>query len=132
MMAWAETAGGEVVTVDPADQDWPDTTVTWWVRVLPEFVCVVLPEETDRPEPPGRSASAVYLPLPSRDGEPGSTTTVLPVISPGRARIPVASPFGPPSLVRDPRSDRRALRLALPDHPSTVVQGWTARIHLPD
>lgn len=132
VLAWAETAQGNAVTVAPTGPDWPEVALTWWVRVFRvSGDHVVLPEPAGRPDPSERPTVAVYLPLPSRDGEPGSTTTVTPTVFRGRGTPPPAAHLGVPGLLLDPRNGRRALRLVLPDGPTTVTWGWTVRVHLP-
>ncbi len=131
--ARATTADGTTVLAAPGEVGWPDDVVVWRLLTWPA---------TDV-----RGPVVWALPLPARDGEPGSSTTFT------RRREPVAAgvrgpgdrgrrptpPHGtptsgavPPSIVRDVRSGRRALRfLGLPPAgEGPVVDGVTVRVHL--
>jgi hypothetical protein len=131
VLAWAETERGEAVIAAPTGPEWPDTVMTWWVRVFRTAPDRELRHGSEGRPTPGEEPAAVYLALPSRDGERGSTTTVTPVTPSERAAVPPALPRGTPGLFRDSRTGRRVLRLALPETSMTVTRGWTVRVHLP-
>ncbi|HET9654839.1 MAG TPA: hypothetical protein VFP72_05770 [Kineosporiaceae bacterium] len=133
----AELAGALVAARDgdpaagavrPGDPSWPPTTLTWRIVLLPEAAAVPRPD--GRPPFP---ASALWLPLPGRDGEPGSTTTVtaLPDTLAERGSRGARCSVGP-ALVPGPRG-RRMLRLPLRPGPLPVAVrlGCTVRVHLP-
>jgi hypothetical protein len=114
--AWATDADGDAVGAAPQDPLWPETVLTWRVHLLPG----------------SGAATAVYLPLPGRDGEPGTSTTFTPLPVPDTGGGEPPRPR-PPAVVRDPRTGRRAARpLLLPDPAgAAVTRGCTVRVHLP-
>ncbi len=124
-LAWAQDVDGEPVLSAPGDARWPRAAVTWRVILLP---CA-------HGDPAADAATAIYLPMPGRDGEPGSATTFTPVYPSGQEAAGRRRCRGAPAtaVVRDPRSGRRALRIGIwpgrRQEPVTV--GCTVRVHLP-
>lgn len=126
-LAWALDGDGEPVTALPGGPDWPQTVITWRVLVLP------LPDD----DPGGAQPCAFHLPLPVRDGEPGTTTTFTPLAEgtvgrTGDRRTPLRGAPAP-ALVPAPAGSRRVLRAAAscgPGGPGGVL-GCTVRVHLP-
>lgn len=124
-LAWALDADGDAVTGGPGGPGWPETVITWRVLVLP------LPDD----EGGDPAECAFYLPLPGRDGEPGTATTLTPVSGRGAGRYAERLPGGrapaSPALVTGVSCPRRVLRMAVaPGHRPTAL-GCTVRVHLP-
>ncbi len=125
VLAWALDADGDPVLAGPDEPQWPAVAISWQLLLLPVHC------EDNLPEVP----VAVYLPLPGRDGEPGSTTTFTPLRSgPGGARtVRGARGATAPAVVRDPRTGRRAVRIGIApaDAGAATTTGCTVRVHLP-
>lgn len=133
-IAWASGPDGVPLQALPNDAAWPELSVVW--------SAVAYPALTTDERVYARSARPVtwYLPLPKRDGEPGSTTTFSPTLvrsnAAGGGPVP-ASPggrLGAATIVRHPRDGWRALRLpvAQPDHGVDLppIVGCAVRVHL--
>jgi hypothetical protein len=128
-LAWALDADGEAVTAAPGTGGWPETVLTWRLLMLP------------LPEASGPAQCAFHLPLPGRDGEPGTATTLTPASERG-AGLSTGSRAGwrpggrvstSAALVLGVTGSRRVLRMAMaPDHGGRLqVLGCTVRVHLP-
>lgn len=120
VLAWATDADGDAVVAGPEEPRWPTTVLTWRVHLVAAGDGV----------PPGTPV-AVYLPLPDRDGEPGTATTFTPLTARQRGSARSGRPPGPPAVVRDPRSGRRVVRIVLRGAPGGAPAGCTVRVHLP-
>lgn len=122
-VAWALDADGEPVTAAPGDAGWPLTGMTWRVVLLPG----------PGPVPDARPGTALYLPLPSRAGEPGSTTTTTPVPGGRATGRPGGGRASSTALVPGPGGGPRVLRFAVAPSLSgePVALGCTVRVHLP-
>lgn len=124
-LAWALDADGEAVTAAPGTRGWPETVLTWRLLMLP------------LPEASGPAPCAFYLPLPGRDGEPGTATTLTPVFERGAGSPPWWGPAGrastSPALVSGVTGSRRVLRMAMTPARGGRLRtlGCTVRVHLP-
>lgn len=128
VLAWAQDGTGAALAVRPGDPSWPPTALTWRIVLLPQSAA--RPHHDGRPQAP---ASALWLPLPGRDGEPGSTTTVTPLRdAPAEPESRGAGYRIGPALVPGPRG-LRMLRFPLRLGPLGVAVrlGCTVRVHLP-
>jgi hypothetical protein len=126
-LAWALDADGEPVCAAPGDVGWPQTVVTWRVLMLPQAVEAA----------GGPASSAFYLPLPGRDGEPGTATTLTPASERGAGRYAERRPGGrvatSPALTAGATGSRRMLRIAVAPVRGgrPMALGCTVRVHLP-
>jgi hypothetical protein len=106
-IAWALDADGHEVDADPTGAAWPREALTWHAVRLSAGRDASATADGP-PSTRGDDVPTWLLPLPAADGESGSTTTFTLQTPPGRAA------GLPPSIVHDPRTGRRALRLELP------------------
>jgi hypothetical protein len=124
-LAWALDADGKPVTAAPGTGSWPETVLTWRLLMLP------------LPDVAGPAPCAFYLPLPGRDGEPGTATTLTPVSERGTGRSAERRSGGraaaAPALVPGVTGSRRVLRMAMVPAQGGRLQtfGCTVRVHLP-
>lgn len=140
-LAWALDCDGRPVRSRCGDPSWPPTRLTWRVARLPVPAGPALPQR----------GGTWLLPLPGRDGEPGTSTTVTPVPATRGGNAAGSGPRRggqrrtgprtggragvlemPPSIVRDVRTGRRMLRVVLvggppPDGPSPGPSGSRTR-----
>jgi hypothetical protein len=144
-LAWALDPAGAPVTAVPGEQGWPQTGITWQVLVLPRTSPTsTLPAAIAHLQVAGGPVTcAFHLPLPGRDGEPGSSTTITPrapsALLPGMtvALVPGPTtalvPGALPALGAGRSSPRRVLRMPLPPGQagSAMAFGCTVRVHLP-
>jgi hypothetical protein len=106
-LAWALDAAGAPVTAVPGEQDWPQTGITWQVLVLPwTSLTPTSPAPTAHPQVAGGPATcAFHLPLPGRDGEPGSSTTITPVFEHAAGRYTERRGGGRAAMISNPAPD---------------------------
>jgi hypothetical protein len=133
-LAWATDTSSGVVVVGPGEPGWPDLSMVWNAVAYP------LSEPDGRAYTRNARPVTWYLPLPSRDGEPGSATTFSPTLVRDATSGPVpAAPggrLGAATIVRHPRDGWRALRLPVAqpraDAALPPVVGCAVRVHLRD
>ncbi len=151
-LAWAEQPSqtSAMLPVSAQDPDWPEEAVTWRVLALPPSteqlagdladpfdptdptdpaVSPGSPQPADPVEIGSAAARSVtwFLPLPLRDGEPGSATTFTPLLGQHGTTV-----VGAPAIVRHPSGGQRVLRLpvslAATDDPPGPA-GCAVRVH---